>query len=162
MGMANVQEKAGVVESQGDGYTWTQTVSEVQVKIPVGKTIRGRDVQCTITSSRLKVGLKNAAPVLDGELCMGINSEDSLWALEDSEKGDGKVIFITLQKRKAHDTWTSVIKGKNELDALTQEEMKKKMMLEKFQNEHAGFDFSGAEFSGQIPDDPASFCRPDA
>eukprot|EP01094_Clydonella_sp_ATCC50884_P003135 TRINITY_DN12416_c0_g1_i1.p2 TRINITY_DN12416_c0_g1~~TRINITY_DN12416_c0_g1_i1.p2 ORF type:complete len:161 (-),score=55.31 TRINITY_DN12416_c0_g1_i1:84-566(-) len=160
--MSNFQEKAGVLEYERDGYRWTQSVREVMVMVPVPKSTRGRDVVCEIGSKRLKVGLKNATPVLEGELGGVAVADDSLWALEDDDKTEGKVIVVTLQKVKAHDTWSAVVKGKDELSVVEAEEIKKKQMLEKFQNEHPGFDFSGAEFSGQIPDDPASFCRPES
>ena len=39
----------------------------------------------------------------------------------------------------------------SKIDAYTKEEVKKKLMLERFQEEHPGFDFSGAEFNGTIP-----------
>lgn len=42
------------------------------------------------------------------------------------------------------------------MDALTNEEVKKKLMLERFQEENPGFDFSNAEFNGAAPD-PQSF-----
>ena len=38
------------------------------------------------------------------------------------------------------------------MDQFTRENEKKKMMLERFQEEHPGFDFSGAEFNGNVPD----------
>ena len=43
-----------------------------------------------------------------------------------------------------------------QLDPMASSEVKKQMMLERFQEEHPGFDFSGAEFSGDAPD-PRSF-----
>jgi hypothetical protein len=43
-----------------------------------------------------------------------------------------------------------------QLDALAQQEAQKKVMLERFQEEHPGFDFSGAEFNGMAPD-PRTF-----
>lgn len=42
------------------------------------------------------------------------------------------------------------------MDPLEQEETKKKLMLERFQEENPGFDFSGAEFNGSAPD-PRTF-----
>ncbi len=39
-------------------YTWSQTLSEVTVTIPVAAGTRGRDVNCKITPTRLVVGLK--------------------------------------------------------------------------------------------------------
>ena len=43
-----------------------------------------------------------------------------------------------------------------QLDAATVGEEQKTLMLERFQAEHPGFDFSGAEFSGAAPD-PRTF-----
>jgi len=37
-------------------------------------------------------------------------------------------------------------------------EIQKGLMLERFQSEHAGFDFSGATFNGNVPD-PKSFMK---
>lgn len=42
------------------------------------------------------------------------------------------------------------------MDPLGHEEDKKRLMLERFQEEHPGFDFSDAKFSGQAPD-PKTF-----
>jgi len=64
-----------------------------------------------------------------------------------------------LVKALNHDSWNCVIIGDHELDPFTKEEMDKKMMLEKFQNEHPGFDFSGAQFTGQVPKDPNNFMK---
>lgn len=43
-----------------------------------------------------------------------------------------------------------------QLDPLAQETTKQQMMLERFQEENPGFDFSGAEFNGAAPD-PRTF-----
>ena len=78
--------------------------------------------------------------------------KDSFWTLEDNE-----LIYIQLQKIKRHDSWVSVLAGQNEIDPFTKQEMDKKMMLEKFQRENPGFDFSGANFSGNLPQNPSTF-----
>ena len=70
---------------------------------------------------------------------------------------DKKNLNLVLTKAKAHESWQSLIKGQEEADPLILEQMNKKMMLEKFQKENPGFDFSGAEFTGQLPADPANF-----
>ena len=70
--------------------------------------------------------------------------------LEDEE------IKITLIKAKKAETWFSVFKGHNELNAIQKEEVQKKLLLERFGEEHAGFDFSDAEVSGNVPD-PKNF-----
>ena len=53
-------------------------------------------------------------------------------------------------------SWDAVFKGHTCVDPFTQSEMKKSLMLERFQRENPGFDFSGADFNGQVPD-PKTF-----
>lgn len=68
------------------------------------------------------------------------------------------VIHFTLTKARPGETWPAVFVGHDQLDALSEEETKRKMLLERFQLEHPGFDFSGAEVSGSVPD-PRTFMR---
>lgn len=75
-------------------------------------------------------------------------------------KEEKKLVIIQLQKAKAHESWVSIIKGQDEVDAMTKESMDKKMLLEKFQRDYPGFDFSGAELTGQLPADPATYLHP--
>ena len=58
-----------------------------------------------------------------------------MWTLEDDEKSGGKAICIVIEKAIKHDTWDSVVQGVDQVDPITLEEMKKKMMLEKFHTE---------------------------
>ena len=37
------------------------------------------------------------------------------------------------------------------MDPLTQQEVQKSILLERFQEENPGFDFSGAEVNGMVP-----------
>lgn len=69
-------------------------------------------------------------------------------------------MVIQLEKAKKHESWASVIKGQDEVDPATKESMDKKMLLEKFQRDYPGFDFSGAELTGQMPADPATYLHP--
>jgi len=70
-----------------------------------------------------------------------------MWMLSDGEMN------INLQKMNKAEAWDSALVGRGgaEIDAFTKEEVKKKLMLERFQEEHPGFDFSGAEFNGNVP-----------
>lgn len=49
--------------------------------------------QVSITKTKLKVGLKGSAPVLDGDLFSSVKPEDCYWNIS-----DGKVVELTLQK----------------------------------------------------------------
>jgi len=51
--------------------------------------------------------------------------------------------------------WPSAIAG-HQLDPMAQQQEQQRMMLERFQKEHPGFDFSGATFSGEAPN-PRTF-----
>lgn len=90
-------------------------------------------------------------PIIDGPLFALVVPGESLWTIENG------LVEIGLLKQKKHFSWDSVLQGGPALDPLTKDKQDKAMMLEKFQKEHKGFDFSGADFSGQLPEDPASF-----
>lgn len=64
---------------------------------------------------------------------------------------DGE-INVNLQKMYKGAAWDSALRGRGQLDPFSQEEVQRKLMLERFQEEHPGFDFSNAEFNGNVPD----------
>ncbi|KAK1298737.1 hypothetical protein QJS10_CPB14g00901 [Acorus calamus] len=65
-------------------------------------------------------------------------------------------MHITLQKRDKGHTWPSPILGQGQLDPYTVDLEQKRLMLQRFQEENPGFDFSQAQFSGSCPD-PKTF-----
>ncbi len=101
-------------------------------------------------TTHLKIGLKNLPPYIDEDLPNRIKASESLWQL------DGDEITITLIKAIKAETWLSAFKGHDTLNSFQKEEMQKKMLLERFQEEHGGFDFSDAEINGNVPD-PKTF-----
>lgn len=68
---------------------------------------------------------------------------------------DGE-LHIQLCKLKKAETWNAACQGHEALDPLTQQEVQKNILLERFQEENPGFDFSQASMSGQTPD-PRTF-----
>lgn len=62
-------------------YTWRQTLSDVDVTVPVPQGTRSRDLVVDIKRSSLKVGLKGKEPILSGALCKDIKTDDSTWTL---------------------------------------------------------------------------------
>jgi len=92
-------------------YSWTQTLSEVTVSIPVPAGTRGRDVNCKITSTKLTVALKGQEkPIIEGLLHQKVKPEESFWQV------DGSVIVVELQKVNKMEWWKCVIKGHPEID----------------------------------------------
>lgn len=63
---------------------------------------------------------------------------------------------MTLTKARKAETWPSVFVGHGELDEAAKADAHRQMLLERFQGEHPGFDFSGAEVTGEVPD-PRTF-----
>ncbi len=134
-----------------------------------------------ISHDRLQVGLKGCDRFFIDELTYDkVKARESSWYLD--EEG---VITIILIKCFRGQTWESVLRGhyaagaadstssskievvdsKGDLiqdavsgvvDPFTRQEMQRSLMLERFQEEHPGFDFRDATFNGEVPD-PRTF-----
>jgi len=134
-------------------------------------------VQIQFSVKRLQVSVPDHKNLIDGELYASVKPDECVWTLEDDEEEKDasghwlRVVIVTLCKAKLHETWTALLSGETSAPTSVDgsgdasatfavEEMKKRMMLEKFQAEQPGFDFSGAEFTGRVPDDPNSFAQP--
>jgi len=82
-----------------------------------------------------------------------------------------KIIVVTLIKANRGTVWEAALKGNpngaarggkagtihtktaaTTMDPVSKEQIKKDLMLQRFQEENPGFDFSGADFNGSVPD----------
>eukprot|EP01015_Nassula_variabilis_P031732 TRINITY_DN721_c0_g1_i7.p1 TRINITY_DN721_c0_g1~~TRINITY_DN721_c0_g1_i7.p1 ORF type:complete len:314 (-),score=102.75 TRINITY_DN721_c0_g1_i7:203-1144(-) len=98
-----------------DHYSWTQTLEEVEVFIQVPENLKSKDLVVKIEIERLYVGIKGQPPIIDGQFCEKVISEESQWTLE-TEKNQ-KVIHIQLSKwRTSWHWWDCVIKGDPKID----------------------------------------------
>merc|ERR1712151_1135828 len=79
------------------------------------------------------------------EIFSVVETDASFWMIEVGE------LHIQLQDVRKGETWAAALKGHGQLDMFSEQEVNKKLMLERFQEEHPGFDFSQASFSGQAP-----------
>uniref|UniRef100_A0A7S0RNW8 CS domain-containing protein n=1 Tax=Chlamydomonas leiostraca TaxID=1034604 RepID=A0A7S0RNW8_9CHLO len=130
-------------------YEWDQAYTEVNIYVPVPPGTRAKQLYCDLTPHTLKFGLTPNPPYLQGNLAAPIKVSESFWTLEDG------VLHVTLQKAQPGEPWPCAIAG-HEVDAVTQQQDTQRLMLERFQMEHPGFDFSGATFSGEAPN-PRTF-----
>lgn len=96
-----------------DTYVWSQTLQEVEVKIPlnVDHKVRGKDLAVTIAKGSIKVGLKNVTPIIEGKLHKTIKMDDSMWTLD-----SGTTVVVTLAKINDMEWWSSVIEGDAEIN----------------------------------------------
>ncbi|XP_039011016.1 protein BOBBER 1-like [Hibiscus syriacus] len=92
-------------------YSWTQTIQEVTVIVPVPPGTRSKLVDCETRKSYLKVGLKGQPPVIDGYLFQVIKPDDCYWSMEDNDS-----ISIVLSKQNQLEWWKCLIKGEPEID----------------------------------------------
>jgi len=132
-------------------YEWEQTLEDVSLYITPPPLVKASMLYCTITPSHLTLGLKGAPhPFIDETTAGSVKATESFWTLEDGE------LHILLQKASKGEVWPSALAGRGALDPLTSETVRKQLMLERFQEENPGFDFSNANFNGAVPD-PQTF-----
>jgi len=147
-------------------YEWEQTLEEVNIYIKpppyvleknreeVRKQLKpGQELpklEVKIKSNHVTIGVKGNPPFIDQDLSKMCAADESFWMIEDEE------LHIQLQKVYKGEVWPCVFKGHDNLDPFVQEEVQKKLMLERFQQENPGFDFSQAQFNGTAPD-PRTF-----
>ncbi|RWS17892.1 Nuclear migration protein nudC-like protein [Dinothrombium tinctorium] len=96
--------------NEGNGYTgpnykWTQTLSEIELKVPlkVNFAVKSRHVIVQFSKKHLKVGLKGHQPIIDGELFEQIKLEECLWVL------DKNVLTITIEKVNKMEWWSKLV-----------------------------------------------------
>lgn len=89
-----------------ENYSWTQTLQEVEVKIPLktSSNLRARDIDVTLGKSSIKVGLKNQESIINGRLCAEVKQDDSVWVLQDNN-----TVLITLEKINKMNWWDRLI-----------------------------------------------------
>uniref|UniRef100_A0A7S3L4Z0 Nuclear migration protein nudC n=1 Tax=Amphora coffeiformis TaxID=265554 RepID=A0A7S3L4Z0_9STRA len=94
-------------------YVWTQTLSEVNITIPLPDNTRGRDLNVTMAKTHLKVGLRAKAGewIINAPLVKPIICDDSFWTVE-----DGNRLVMNLQKLHQQEWWEAVCKGDPTID----------------------------------------------
>lgn len=130
-------------------YEWDQTLEEVNLYVEVPPGVGAKLLDVDISIKHLCVGIKGNPPYLDQDLWSSCKAGESLWTIEDG------VLTVQLVKAVKGEAWQAALQG-HQVDAATEREERKRLMLERFQQENPGFDFSNAEFNGDVPN-PATF-----
>jgi len=134
-------------------YEWEQSLEEVHIWASPPPGAVAKDIVCVITTNHLQLGIKNSLPLyLDEDLGGQCVTKLSWWTFEDGQ------VHIQLQKMDLASVWPCALYGRAtsstgaSLDAIEAQQVQQDLMKERFQQEHPGFDFSQAQFSGAAPD----------
>ncbi|KAF1871631.1 hypothetical protein Lal_00020425 [Lupinus albus] len=165
------EERSARVPNKGNGldlekYSWTQSLQEVNVSIPVPEGTKARFLTVEIKKNHLK-----------GDLCKSVKPDDCYWSIEDQ-----KAISILLTKHDQMEWWKCLVKGDPEIDTQkvepensklsdldpetrstvekmmfdqrqksmglpSSDELQKQEVLKKFMSEHPEMDFSRAKIA---------------
>ncbi|KAL4885890.1 HSP20-like chaperone [Aspergillus karnatakaensis] len=90
-------------------YKWTQTISDLDVTIPVAGNIRGRDLDVVITKTSIKAAIKGGEVFIQGDFPHPIKPSESSWTLESTSKPPGKEIVIHVDKLNQVEWWPHVV-----------------------------------------------------
>lgn len=147
-------------------YEWEQSLEDIiiYIKTPPVLLEKNRELvrqnlkqgekmpklEVKFSSDSLYVGILGNPPYINEKLSGKVRSSECIWEL------DGDEITFTLPKALKGETFKSAFMGHGSLNEMQIEEARKKMLKERFQEEHGGFDFSDANISGNVPD-PKNF-----
>ncbi|KAL4233266.1 hypothetical protein ACF0H5_007950 [Mactra antiquata] len=110
--------KGKIKPNSGNGadlekYSWTQTLSELEVLIPMNVTfpVKSKDLIVQMDKKFVKVALKGHPPVIEGELQHDIKLEESTWTIEDR-----KSVKLFFEKVNKMEWWSKVVSTDPEIN----------------------------------------------
>ena len=98
-------------------YSWTQTLEEVTVVVPVGRKVRGKECNIDMQRTSIRISVPSVTEengcdvVLDGELFAPVRVDDCVWNLLDSD-----TVEVLLTKEDRMQWWKCVVVGEEEVD----------------------------------------------
>jgi len=160
-----------------DKYTWTQTLSEVNITTPLPQNTRAKQLKVVIAKQKLHIQHLDNKICDNEKLTKSIIVDDSFWTIE-----DGNSLAITLQKSNTMEWWDAVTTSDPKIDTKkvqpensnlsdlegetrqtvekmmfdqrqkalglpSSDEQKKNDIMQKFMKQHPEMDFSKAKIS---------------
>jgi len=98
------------VEGEADGYTWKENPKRLEVKIPISRSIRSKDMEIIIKRNFLSMKIPKIDFVLEGELDGTVDADLSYWYIDDDIRLGETSVQIYLEKKKPQRIWAAVFK----------------------------------------------------
>lgn len=128
-------------------YEWEQTLETVTLYIEPPPDISANDFNISISSKKLKVGLKGRDQFfLNDDFFSVVDTTESTWFFE------GGILQILIAKQHRGEAWLCVLGKQDKINPMLEQELKQQLLRERFQEENPGMDFRDASFNGSAPD----------
>ncbi|XP_072530723.1 nudC domain-containing protein 1 [Salminus brasiliensis] len=105
------------VEPSDPIYFWQQTEEDVTVCVRLPEGTGKDDIRFKLSVDSLRVGVRDYAPLLEGQLCAPVDPEASVWTIKDD-----KSLEISLQKRSEGPLWSELVLGDRRGEYIMNEE----------------------------------------
>jgi len=99
-----------------DKYAWTQSLHELDIRIPIPEKFKGKDLKVEIEKRKLYVGIKGKPPIVNGELHDAVLAEECSWTLDREIGRSDKVLIVTMKKENGMTWWKRAMIGDPEID----------------------------------------------
>ena len=108
-------DKGKIKPNSGNGgtlekYMWTQTLSEVDIRVKVPEGTKSRQLNIEIKPTKITIGIKGQTPIIQGDLEKKIKIDDSSWVIDNNE------VVITLAKVNNMEWWSKIVHGEPEIN----------------------------------------------
>lgn len=94
-------------------YTWTQTSTEVFLRVPLTSGDTAKNLKVKWTPSRIEVRsgsvTSGSDEILVGPLCKRVKVDEVFWTIEDGDKTFGRHLHFQMVKVEALEKWASAI-----------------------------------------------------
>jgi len=102
-------DKGKMKPNDGNGadlekYSWTQTLQEIELRVPLGGAYKSKDLNVSIEKKHIKIGIKGKEPIIDGDLPKEVKLEESTWTLQDK-----KIMMVQLEKVNQMEWWNKMV-----------------------------------------------------
>eukprot|EP00617_Octactis_speculum_P002220 CAMPEP_0185773742 /NCGR_PEP_ID=MMETSP1174-20130828/74916_1 /TAXON_ID=35687 /ORGANISM="Dictyocha speculum, Strain CCMP1381" /LENGTH=396 /DNA_ID=CAMNT_0028460557 /DNA_START=93 /DNA_END=1283 /DNA_ORIENTATION=- len=90
-------------------YSWTQTDSHMYLKVPLPVDTLTKSIEFDLSRTHISIGVKDATPIVSGDLGGACRSSSSFWIIEENEDGR-KVMAVDIEKASEMDNWELFLK----------------------------------------------------